>query len=129
MAQTTLQKIKKWIDGPSLKLFSYDWSHRIMGYLSYQHKRSRRRILEKKLRSQGLYGDVVQQGPFAGLHYPADGYVSCRFQKIVGVYEHELHPLLNFLIKNLNSHKSQIPVGIRQFSVPRNIMCCKNPIA
>lgn len=81
-----------------------------MAYLGYQHKRARRRILEKKLKAQGLYGDVVQQGPFAGLRYPAEGYVSCRFQKIVGVYEHELHPLLGLLV-NSQAYDFIIDIG------------------
>lgn len=71
-----------------------------MDFLAYQHKRARRRALEQKLRKQGTYGNVVQKGPFQGMAYPETGYVSCRFQKIIGSYEHELHALIDLLVQS-----------------------------
>ncbi len=71
---------------------------RLVGYLTYQRKRAVRRGVEHRLRGAGIYGDVVQRGPFAGLKYlPPECYASCRFEKIIGAYEHELHRWINEL--------------------------------
>lgn len=93
-----MARIKQWLDGPTLKLFSIPWVGRIMDYLSYQHKRVRRRQLMARLEAEGTYGDIVQQGPFRGMKFLPGAYACCRFQKIVGSYEHELHRLLHTLI-------------------------------
>jgi hypothetical protein len=69
---------------------------RFLRHLEYQHKRITRDSLERKLRLAGSYGDVVQRGPFSGMRIP-EGYVSCRFEKTIGSYEAELHPLLGRL--------------------------------
>lgn len=63
-------------------------------HLAYQRKRMVRRHAEAKLQASGQYGDEVRRGPFAGLRYlPREHYASCRFEKISGAYEHELHSL------------------------------------
>ena len=68
---------------------------RVVGFLSYQRRRVTRKRLERKLQEQGVYGNEVQDGPFRGLQYPPrNRWASCRFEKIVGSYEHELHDLI-----------------------------------
>lgn len=89
-----------------------------MDFLSYQHKRVRRRNLMAKLESQGSYGDVVHKGPFKSMKYPSGAYACCRFQKIVGSYEHELHPLLQMLIaKGQYQHIINVGAADGYFSV------------
>lgn len=113
-----LKRIRQFLDGPTLKLFSVSWVGRFMDFLSYQHKRVRRRKLMEKLESQGSYGDVVQKGPFRGMKYPNGCYVCSRFQKIVGSYEHELHPLFQMLIaKGQYQHIINVGAADGYFSV------------
>lgn len=100
MTGAFLNQIKQRLDGPTLKLMSLPWAGKIADYLSYQRQRARRRQTEARLRAAGQYGDTVQFGPFRGLQYPPESwYVSCRFQKVIGSYEHELHALLTLLIR------------------------------
>lgn len=113
-----LKRIKQCLDGPTLKLLNLSWMGRITDFLSYQRKRVRRHQLMALLESQGSYGDVVQQGPFRGMKYPAGSYACCRFQKIVGSYEHELHPLLQLLIaKGRYEHIINVGAADGYFSV------------
>jgi hypothetical protein len=100
MANPLVQSIRRLIDGPTLNLFSKPLASRGMDFLQYQHQRARRRVVEKRLKETGVYGDVVQKGPFKGFKYPSEGYISCRFQKVIGTYEHELHSLVSYLAAN-----------------------------
>lgn len=65
-------------------------------------KRTQRRELEARLRREGAYTDVVQAGPFTGIRYPAGMWACCKFQKIFGTYEHELHELITHLAATKN---------------------------
>lgn len=79
-------------------LLCSSWIKRWASFVAYQLKRSIRRNAESRLRSMGLYGDIVMLGPFAGMRYPSpEQWASHRFEKIIGAYEHELHPLLSRL--------------------------------
>ncbi|MBX7207810.1 MAG: hypothetical protein K1X78_05850 [Verrucomicrobiaceae bacterium] len=83
------------IDKPTVAIFQWQWAGRIGAFFAYQHRRAMRRRLEERLRAEGAYGDSVIEGPFRGLKYPPlEQWASCRFEKINGTYEHELHPLL-----------------------------------
>ncbi len=80
-------------DGFTLPVCGLPRVGKVLRRMGYQHKRALRHAAEQKLKEAGLYGDDVQQGPFKGLKYlPGDAYASCRFEKIIGAYEHELHP-------------------------------------
>jgi hypothetical protein len=83
----------------------------LVRHLAYQRKRMLRREVEAGLKASGQYGDDVLRGPFAGMHYlPRERYASCRFEKIVGAYEHELHPLLED-ISSSKDYRTVINVG------------------
>ena len=72
---------------------------RLVGFLNYQRMRNIRRRLESQFYREGTYGDVVVQGPFEGLRYPPlDQWASCRFEKIIGAYEHEVHELVRRIV-------------------------------
>lgn len=84
-----------WITLPVLR---FSWADRFARYVSYQLKRATRRKVEARLRVSGAYGDEVMDGPFKGLRYPPlSQWASCRFEKILGAYEHELHGLVRRL--------------------------------
>ncbi len=86
------------IDKPSQWLMGSRLVDRAMGFLSYQRKRVMRRRIEARLRAQGLYGDEVVRGPFKGLKFPSDMYVSGRFEMTIGACEQELFPLVERLV-------------------------------
>ncbi len=87
------------LDSVTLPLLRLAWVDKLVGYLSYQRRRAMRRKLETKFYQEGVYGDVVMAGPFQGLRYPPlDQWASCRFEKIIGSYEHELHDLMRLLL-------------------------------
>jgi hypothetical protein len=89
------RRLEDWLTLPLLRLA---WVDRLVGFLSYQRRRVMRRKLEAKFYRAGVYGDEVVEGPFQGLRYPPlDQWASCRFEKIGGSYEHELHDLLRRL--------------------------------
>ena len=92
------QWLHKVIDWVSLPLCRTPLALRVLRVVSYQRTRAMRRLLEERLRAEGAYGDVVLQGPLAGLLYPP-GYASCRFETIIGAYEHEIMPWLSELVK------------------------------
>jgi hypothetical protein len=77
--------------------FSVPIIEKMMRSAAYEHKRVLRRRIEERLRSEGRYPDTVMQGPLKGTRFPP-GYASCRFEKIIGVYEAETHPWLEELI-------------------------------
>jgi hypothetical protein len=85
------------IDRPSQWLMGIPLADRAMRFLSYQRKRVMRRKIEARLRAQGLYGDEVVRGPFKGLKFPRDMYLSGRFEFTIGASEHELFPLVERL--------------------------------
>ncbi len=90
-------------DRVTLQLLKRPLVDKMVGFLSYQRQRATRRRLEPALRKAGSYGDTVIQGPFAGLRYPPlEHWASCRFQKIIGTYEHELHDLVHRLAATEN---------------------------
>ncbi len=87
-------KLKQAINGLAVYIMGKSWMERPFRYAAYHHKRALRRRVDAKLRSLGLLEDVIQNGPFKGLRYPPEDehWVSCRFEKIIGCYEMELHP-------------------------------------
>lgn len=90
-----LRQIADWVTLPLLRLALVD---RFAGFLAYQRRRATRRKIEGRLYASGAYGDEVTAGPFKGLRYPPlDQWASCRFEKIIGAYEHELHSLVTRL--------------------------------
>jgi hypothetical protein len=83
------------LDRLTLRLLRWPSVERFVGFLAYQRRRVIRSRMERQLRGQGVYGDKVMAGPFRGLTYPPlEQWASCRFEKIVGTYEHELHALI-----------------------------------
>ncbi|HSI65550.1 MAG TPA: hypothetical protein VLE43_20655 [Candidatus Saccharimonadia bacterium] len=103
----------------------------LVRHLAYQRKRVLRRQVEARLQAAGQYDDEVLRGPFAGVHYlPRERYASCRFEKIVGAYEHELHPLLKEIsaskqyrtVINVGAAEGYYTVGLaRMFPIARVI--------
>jgi hypothetical protein len=90
--------LKKCFDAATLPLCRLRGVSAAIQKLAYQRKRVHRRAIERRLRASGKYGDEVQRGPFAGLRYlPPEQYASCRFEKIIGAYEHEIHGLITDL--------------------------------
>lgn len=81
-----------------LPLLRFSWAQDLARFISYQLKRAMRRKLEHRLSTLGTYGNEVMDGPFKGLRYPPmSQWASCRFEKIIGAYEHELHGLVHRL--------------------------------
>ena len=102
--------IRKIIDRISIQLLSFRLFYRLISFLAYQQKRVTRRQIETRLENLGLYGSTVMAGPFRGMQYPPrSNWASCRFEKIIGAYEFEIHEPLEDLIKN-NQHYDQIIV-------------------
>lgn len=90
-----LRHLADWITLPALR---FSWADRFAGFLAYQRRRATRRKIEGRLYASGMYGDEVTDGPFKGLRYPPlNQWASCRFEKIIGAYEHELHGLVTRL--------------------------------
>ncbi len=97
------QPLRRRIDNAALRLCRVQPVNRLIQYLAYQRKRVLRRDLETRLHAAGEYGDEVQRGPFQGLKYlPVENYASCRFEKIIGAYEHEIHPWIEELAADRN---------------------------
>lgn len=91
---------------------------RVFDWLALQRRRAVRRAVEDRLRAAGEYGEVVSYGPFQGLRYPP-GWADSRFEKIIGAYEAELHPLLESLcaqpftdIVNIGAAEGYYAVGL-----------------
>jgi hypothetical protein len=103
--------IRTIFDRLTLRLMRWPLVERFVGFLAYQRRRVIRSRLERQLRDQGTYGDTVMQGPFRGLTYPPlEHWASCRFEKIVGTYEHELHALIDRLPAS-KSYQTIVNVG------------------
>jgi len=83
--------LKRLFDAVTLPLCRQPLVLKVLDRLLYQRRRAVRQILEQRLRAVGEYGDEVQRGPFIGMKYLPERYASCRFEKIVGTYEHEVH--------------------------------------
>lgn len=85
-------------DRATLLMLRMSWVDRLVGFLAYQRRRAIRRKQESLVYKAGTYGDEVVKGPFKGLRYPPlHQWASCRFEKIIGAYEHELHDLVGRL--------------------------------
>lgn len=91
---------------------------RLFDWLALQRRRAIRRQVEQRLRASGQYGDAVSFGPFQGLKYPP-GWADSRFEKIIGAYEAELHPLLQTIcatpytdIINIGAAEGYYAVGL-----------------
>jgi hypothetical protein len=78
--------IMEWCFRSRLICRAFDW-------MAYERWRVRRREVEGRLRARGLYGDEVFFGPFKGMRY-SPAWASNRFEKVLGAYEAELHPVL-----------------------------------
>lgn len=99
-------------DRVSLLMLRFPFFNRLISYLSYQQKRVTRRRIEKQLEKSGLYGDQVVAGPFRGMRYPPrSNWASCRFEKIFGAYEFEIHDLLEKLIIDKQNYEQIIVIG------------------
>lgn len=99
------------LDRATLALLRWNIAARVVSFLSYQQRRVTRRLLEARLRAAGVYGDEVIDGPFRGMKYPPlEQWASCRFEKIIGTYEHELHPLIGRLAAT-KRYKSLVNIG------------------
>ncbi len=98
------KKLKQSIGRGCVALMGQPWMDRLFRYLAYHHKRALRRRVEAKLRRLGLLGDVIQGGPFQGLRYPPaeEHWISCRFEKIIGCYEMEMHPWIDRIAASKN---------------------------
>lgn len=89
---------RKLLDNASFALLATSPGDRLVRYLSYQRKRAMRRRVEARLAEAGLYGDVVERGPFRGMKFlPRSDWSSCRFEKIIGAYEFEIADLISEL--------------------------------
>ncbi|MGC8828172.1 MAG: hypothetical protein ACP5MG_01285 [Verrucomicrobiia bacterium] len=66
---------------------------KIIDFLAYERWRQRRRLAEQKLKSLGLYPSEVVKGPFKGMKYD-ERWASNKFEKIFGIYESYLHPVI-----------------------------------
>lgn len=87
--------LRRFADWITLLALRFSWADRLAGFLAYQRRRATRRKIEGPLYASGVYGDEVMAGPFKGLRYPPlNQWASCRFEKIIGSYEHELHSLV-----------------------------------
>lgn len=85
---------------------------RFLVFAAYERKRKLRGQLEQKLRRLGLYGDTVQAGPFEGMKYPGpEVWVSCRFEKLSGFYEFELHHWIERLAGSGKAFTSVVNIG------------------
>jgi hypothetical protein len=85
---------------------------RLYVFLAFQRKRVIRRRVEDRLRRLGLYGDVVQDGPFKGMTYPDPSvWVSCRFEKVIGFYEFEMYPWIERLLVSPGRFTSIVNIG------------------
>ena len=103
LANWSKTMLRRQVDSLAVGLCRSRLASKIIQYLAYQRKRAIRREVEGRLCRSGEYGDVVQRGPFAGLKYlPLERYASCRFEKILGAYEHELHAWVSDLVANRN---------------------------
>lgn len=71
---------------------------RLFDWMAYERWRRRRRVIEQRLRAEGLYGDEVAFGPFRGMKY-TQRWASNRFEKIVGAYEAELHETIEAICR------------------------------
>ena len=99
------------LDRCSLAVLRWGLAARIVSFLAYQQRRVTRRRLETGLRAAGLYGDEVINGPFRGMKYPPrEQWASCRFEKIHGTYEHELHRLIAQLASS-KKYKTIVNIG------------------
>lgn len=104
--------IRQFISRISIQLLRFRVFDRLVSFLAYQQKRVVRRRIEAHLEELGLYGNTVLTGPFAGMQYPPrEQWASCRFEKIIGAYEFEIHELLENLIKNNQQYTRIIVIG------------------
>lgn len=87
------QRLSRWTADLALAVLRCEPLGRVFDWLAWQRRRAVRRRVEQRLRAAGQYGEVVSYGPFQGLQYPP-GWADSRFEKIIGAYEAELHPLL-----------------------------------
>ena len=84
------QILKRLFSGTSQAVLIMPGAGSLVDLLGYERRRHLRRQCEGKLRERGLCGDEVAFGPFKGLRYTAE-WASCRFEKMIGAYEAELH--------------------------------------
>ena len=103
-----MSSLRKLANSLTLKLAKNRLAAKVIRHLSYQHKRVQRREIEARLRASGQYGDEVMRGPFQGMVYPdPEHWASCRFEKIIGCYESEIHEPIQQLI-DFGKHYSDV---------------------
>lgn len=90
---TAKKGVKRWLADVATALLGCGPVGRVFDWLALQRRRALRRQVEARLRAAGQYGDEVNFGPFKGLRYPP-GWADSRFEKIIGAYEAELHPVI-----------------------------------
>jgi hypothetical protein len=114
------KRLRLLIDKPTLWITQFKAISKLIEFFSYQQKRVLRRSIEKRLQAEGIYGDTVIRGPFRGLQYPANEWASCKFEKIIGAYEHDVFPLIERLastqkyrtILNIGSADGYFSIGL-----------------
>lgn len=100
------------MDRISIQLLRFSIFDRLVSFLAYQQKRLTRRRIETNLEKSGLYEDKVLAGPFEGMQYPPrDSWASCRFEKIIGAYEFEIHEPLENLIRTCQHYEQVLIIG------------------
>jgi hypothetical protein len=104
--------VKKLLEELVCALLRVAWIDRFFVFAAYQHKRILRRRLEGRLEGLGLYGNIVQNGPFKGMAYPDSGvWVSCRFEKVIGFYEFEVYPWIEQILESKVRFTSIVNIG------------------
>ncbi|MCX8156411.1 MAG: hypothetical protein N3J91_08200 [Verrucomicrobiae bacterium] len=110
--------VRRWLADGAMAVLSLAPVGRVFDWLAWQRRRTLRRQVEARLRAAGQYGDVVSFGPFKGLRYPP-GWADSRFEKIIGAYEAELHPVVESLcatpyadIVNIGAAEGYYAVGL-----------------
>jgi precorrin-6B methylase 2 len=85
--------LRKYISGLVQLILKCRLVGKAVDFLAYERYRQRRRQAEEKLRQLGLFPNIVQDGPFKGMKYD-DRWASNKFEKIFGIYESYLHPVI-----------------------------------
>lgn len=108
----TMNYFRSSLDSVVIRLLEIPFFDRIAGYIAWQRRRKTRRTVESRLRSRGGYPNQVLAGPFSGLQFPAqDRFVDARFEKVFGLYEHELFDTLSRWARNPEAFKTIVNVG------------------
>lgn len=103
------RKFRGQLDDTVVQFMHHPLASKGLNYLAYQHRRAQRRVIERRLKESGDLPKEVIFGPFSGLKYP-DEWASCKFEKLIGAYEAELHQLVESIISGA-SYSSIVNAG------------------